>query len=295
MSIAASALRGLAAASLQHHSYPKSMKTLSTGQTFWNKHDTVRLDGLILTEVKYTPNIQELPWHYHENAYFFMHLRGQLREINKKVSTVCQPGTLLFHHWQDAHYDTDFSDNASFFHIELESKWFERLHIKSNALEGSFNLENPVLKPLFYKIHNELRHPDNLSCLAVDGLLAQAFAILLRQQSYERSANPQWAKKVREILRNGGNENITLQHLSDETGLHPVYLSSEFSTYFGVNFSEYVRRIKVEKARALLLQTTHSITEISYLCGFADQSHFIRNFKEVFGTTPLKFRKALKT
>jgi AraC-like DNA-binding protein len=277
------------------------MKTLSTGQTFWNKQETMRLDGIILTQVEYTPNIQELPWHYHENAYFFMHLRGQLREINKKGSTVCQAGTLLFHHWQDAHYDTDFSENASFFHVELEDKWFERLYIKSNALEGSFNLENPVLKPLFYKIYHELRHPDSLSRLAVDGLLAQAFAMLLRQQSYEISingtstnetrANPHWTKKVREILHDNPSDTITLQYLSDETQLHPVYLSSEFAKYFGVHFSEYTRRMKVENARKMLLETTHSMTEIAYLCGFADQSHFIRSFREVFGTTPLKFRK----
>jgi AraC family transcriptional regulator len=270
------------------------MKTLSTGQTFWTKQHTVRFDGSILTGVEYTPNIQELPWHYHENAYFFMHLRGQLREINKKGSTVCQAGTLLFHHWQDAHYDTDFSDNASFFHIEIEPKWFDRLQIKANIVEGSFNVENPLLKPIFYKIHSELRHTDSMSQLSVDGLLAQAFTLLLRQRSYEKSEKPAWIKKVREILHDHQSENITLQYLSNETGIHPVYLSSEFATYFGMSCSEYLRRVKVEKARTMLLHTTESITEIAYTTGFADQSHLIRSFKEIFGTTPLKFRKEHK-
>lgn len=270
------------------------MKTLSTGQTFWNKQSTVKLDGIILTGVDYTPNIQELPWHYHENAYFFMHLRGKLREINKKGSTLCTAGTLLFHNWQDAHYDTDFSENASFFHIELEGKWFERMQIKKNASEGSLQCENPVLKPIFYKIHRELRHTDSCSRLAVDGLLAQAFAILLRQQSYEKSERPEWTKKVKEILHDNFSKTITLQHIADEINIHPVYLSSEFSKYFGVSFGEYVRRIKLEKARQMLMNTTHSMTDISYICGFADQSHFIRSFREVFGTTPLKFMKEFK-
>jgi AraC-like DNA-binding protein len=270
----------------------KRMKTLRTGETFWNKQTTVKLDGTILTGVEYTPNIKELPWHYHENAYFFMHLRGQLLEVNRKGSKLCQAGTLLFHYWQDAHYDTSFTEDASFFHIELEKKWFERMQLKSNLIEGSFHFENPVLKPIFYKIYNELQNTDYFSQLTVDGLLAQAFSILLRQKSYEKTENPQWTKKIREILNDNCSQNASLKHLSDETGLHPVYLSSEFAKYFGVSFGEYLRRIKLEKARMMLLDTTRSITEIAYNNGFADQSHFIRNFKEVFGTTPLKFRKA---
>jgi AraC family transcriptional regulator len=270
------------------------MESLSTGQTFWTKQNTVKLDGTILTGVEYTPNIKELPWHYHENAYFFMHLKGQLLEVNKKGSTVCQGGTLLFHHWQDAHYDTNFSEDASFFHIELEKKWFERMHLKRDLIEGSFHFENPVLKPIFYKVFHELKYTDHFSQLSVDGLLAQAFAILLRQKSYEKTESPLWTKKVREILHDSFSENITLQNLSDEIGLHPVYLSAEFSKYFGVSFGEYLRRLKLENARQMLLNSNDSITEISYSNGFADQSHFIRNFKEVFEITPLKFRKAHK-
>src|SRR6187401_3181216 len=101
------------------------MRLLKSGQHFGINKRTLKLDGSILTEATSSPEMS-VPWHYHENAYFFFHLSGKLDEVNKKNTVTCVPGTLLFHHWQDPHYDKNFSDNASFFHVEIEDRWFIR-------------------------------------------------------------------------------------------------------------------------------------------------------------------------
>ena len=126
------------------------MQQLKAGQTFWSKQNSIKLEGTILTEVEYTPNIEELPWHYHESFLFYFHLKGRLDEVSKKKTVNCTAGTLLFHHWQDAHYDKNFSNDANFFHIEIENKWFLKHQVKPNILEGSVQLGNPALKPLFH-------------------------------------------------------------------------------------------------------------------------------------------------
>lgn len=269
------------------------MKTLTTGQHFGQSKNTLRLQNIILTEASNIINM-DVPWHYHENAYFCMILRGHLEEVNKKEITLCKSGTILYHNWQESHYNRHISDNAHYFHIEIEPQWFTRFDLKPQLLEGSFHLENPILKPIFYKIYQELKNKDAFSPLAVDGLLAQAFSTLIRERSYERSENPQWTTKVRELLRDSTQQNITLQDLSLETGLHSVYLSAEFSKYFGVSFGQYQRSIKIEKSKKLLLETNYSITDIAYTVGFSDQSHLIRCFKEAFGIIPLKYRKLNK-
>lgn len=266
------------------------MKHLKAGQTFWSRQNSVKLDGTILTEVEYTPDIEELPWHYHENFLFYYHLKGRLDEVNKKKTVNCTAGTLLFHHWQDPHYDKNFSDDASFFHIEIENKWFHKHQVKPGFIEGSMQLINPVLKPLFQKIHKEIKLNDTISQISVDGLLLQSIAEINRTACSQKSGTPGWVKKVKEILNDEISAKITLELLSSETGIHPVHLSKEFPKYFNTGFGQYMRTIRVEKATRLLLNKRISLSAIAYDCGFADQSHFIRCFKDIVGITPLKYR-----
>jgi AraC family transcriptional regulator len=269
------------------------MKQLKSGQHFGVNRKTVRLKGAILTEAGYTPHI-DVPWHYHENAYFFYHLRGRLDEVNKKKTITCTAGTLLFHHWQDPHYDKNFSKDASFFHVEIENEWFLRHHLKPSLLEGSMPLENPALKPIFQKIHKEIQWNDNATQISVDGLLLQSLAEITRAVQHEKSTIPGWVKKIKEILNESIPDKITLQFLSSETGIHPVHLSREFPKYFNTGFGQYIRNLRIEKAVRLLSDNGLSLSEIAFSCGFSDQSHLIRCFKESIGTTPLKYRTLIK-
>jgi AraC family transcriptional regulator len=269
------------------------MKHLKAGQTFWNKQNSIKLEGTILTEVEYTPNIKELPWHYHENFLFYYHLKGRLDEVNKKKTVNCTAGTLLLHHWQDPHYDKNFSADANFFHIEIENNWFLKHQVKPTILEGSMQLENPALKPLFHKIHKEIKLNDATSQISVDGLLLQSIAEITRATYIEKFGLPVWVNKVKEILNDGICDKITLESLSLETGIHPVHLSKEFPKYFNTGFGQYIRNIRVGKATHLLSNKNITLSEIAYDCGFADQSHFIRCFKDVVGITPLKYRNLI--
>ncbi|NJM26443.1 MAG: helix-turn-helix transcriptional regulator [Bacteroidia bacterium] len=268
------------------------MRHLKSGQHFGINKRTVRLDGTILTEAGYTPDIN-VPWHYHENAYFFYHLRGRLDEVNKKKTITCTTGTLLFHHWQDPHCDKNFSKDAGFFHIEIENAWFQRQQLKPSILEGSMQLKNPVLKPIFQKVYKEMKLNDGATQISVDGLLLQSLAEITRIGGTERSPLPGWVKKVREIVNDTIQDGITLQTLSEETGIHPVHLCREFPKYFHAGFGQYIRGRRVEKAVALLTENKLSLSEIAFACGFSDQSHFIRCFKEAMGTTPSRFRRSV--
>ncbi|XHR92263.1 helix-turn-helix domain-containing protein [Mucilaginibacter sp. UC70_90] len=56
---------------------------------------------------------------------------------------------------------------------------------------------------------------------------------------------------------------------------------------------EYIRKLRVEKSFALLADGGLSLTDIAYACGFADQSHFLRCFKQFGGSNPSAYRKFL--
>ena len=266
------------------------MQILRPGEHFGVNDKRLLLNDCILTEADNSPR-GIIPWHYHENAYLFYQLKGHLVEVNKKKSFTCFPGTVLFHYWQEPHYNSNFSDDSRFFHIEVGKKWFDKHMLNSCLLEGSNHLENSLFKSLVSKIYHESKINDAVTPVAIEGLLLQIFATMIRYPDDSSFAVPKWVQQVRDIIHDQYGEKITLSLLSEKTGMHPVHLSRDFPKYFHTSFGDYIRKIKLERSAFLLSAADTNITSIAYQCGFADQSHFIRSFKKLYGMTPMQYRK----
>nr|WP_295871432.1 chromate resistance protein ChrB domain-containing protein [uncultured Chitinophaga sp.] len=130
----------------------------------------------------------------------------------------------------------------------------------------------------------------------VENQLIAIFRQFLQQEKDSRKI-PGWAKELKEIIQDqiDTNLNLSLKGLSETLQVHPAYLSREFSKYFDdLSFGEYIRKLRIDKAVQLLSTTDHSLTEIAYLTGFSDQSHFTRIFKKFTGKSPSAYKKDLK-
>jgi hypothetical protein len=136
------------------------------------------------------------------------------------------------------------------------------------------------------------RHTQN----PVDHLLLEVYNKFISQKDKNRKT-PEWAVELKEIIQDqiDTNLSLSLKALSQELDVHPAYLSREFSKHFNnMSFGDYIRKLRIEKAIDLLNTTSHSLTEIAYLTGFSDQSHFTRIFRKHTGKRPSEFRKDLK-
>lgn len=268
------------------------MQHLQKGEFFGQTNKTVHLNNLVLTDTEYTKSTVD--WHYHENAYFTFILQGHVIEGNKKEIYHCSPGSLLFHNWQESHYNIKPDGFTRGFHIEMEPQWFADADVDMHHLQGSINIAHPDIKLLMYQIFRETKIEDGISGLSIQTLLTDAFSRLNRIRQNTESAKPNWALKVDEILHDEFTDNLTLAYLSAAANIHPVHLSRDFSKYFHCNLGEYLRKIRVEKAIALLSGQKIPLAEIAYRCGFFDQSHMIRCFKASNGVNPSAFRKMLQ-
>jgi AraC-like DNA-binding protein len=106
---------------------------------------------------------------------------------------------------------------------------------------------------------------------------------------------PDWVKELREMIQDqiDTNLSLSLKGLSENLSVNPAYLSREFSRYFdNLSFGEYIRKLRIEKSLQLLESTTYTLSEIAYLTGFSDQSHFTRIFKKQTGQNPSNYRKS---
>jgi hypothetical protein len=124
-------------------------------------------------------------------------------------------------------------------------------------------------------------------------LLLGTFHQFLKTRSGKKI--PAWAMELKELIQDQVDTSLTLKELSKTLDINPSYLSREFAKYFeNLSFGEYIRKQRIEKAIHLLEHSKLSLTEIAYLTGFSDQSHFTRIFKKHTGNNPSAYRKKIK-
>ena len=88
---------------------------------------------------------------------------------------------------------------------------------------------------------------------------------------------------------------IKLEEISKAAGLSAPYFSAVFKEEMGENLSGYINRLRIEKAATMLIETSHSMTQIATLSGFEDQSWFSKMFKKYTGVSPVKYRENGRT
>lgn len=94
-----------------------------------------------------------------------------------------------------------------------------------------------------------------------------------------------------DYLRLNFDMDINLQQVADCVNLSPNYLSNLFKKEMHVNFTDYLRQLRIDKAKELLLETSMKSYEISEKTGFTDSAYFSKVFKKFTGVGPNEFRK----
>ncbi|WP_024866627.1 helix-turn-helix domain-containing protein [Butyrivibrio sp. FCS014] len=85
-------------------------------------------------------------------------------------------------------------------------------------------------------------------------------------------------------------DRVTIDDLAAVTGNSPSYISRLFKSEVGVPVSDYIRKVKLDKAKNLLRFSDFTLVEIAQYLSFSSQSHFIKLFKEETKMTPKKYR-----
>ena len=130
-----------------------------------------------------------------------------------------------------------------------------------------------------------------------ENLLHEVYKKVLHTNATGKKKTPAWAKELKEMIQDQIDTKFTFnfKKISSDLALNPSYLSRSFSKHFdNLSFGEYIRKIRIEKAISLIQTSQYSLTEIAYLTGFSDQSHFTRIFKKHTGKNPSVYRKSLQ-
>lgn len=101
-------------------------------------------------------------------------------------------------------------------------------------------------------------------------------------------------KIIRYIERHYSENALSLNAIAEHFQLTPPYLSGLFKKHHGQNVTDFIMRLRVERARELLLDDQLMLNEVAHGVGYANAAGFIRVFKKYMGMTPGKYREYLK-
>ena len=158
--------------------------------------------------------------------------------------------------------------------IERESS------INLQKLEDAY-FRSQVLSPKQYKSAVRL--------LEIFGqhLTVAANDLILREQAGE----PTSVHKAREYIEQHQGEKMSLSEVARAVNTSSYYFCRTFKKVTGLNFTEYLSRARVGKAKTLLINPNLRVTEIAYAIGFQSLPHFNKMFKTFTGMSPTAFRK----
>ena len=145
---------------------------------------------------------------------------------------------------------------------------------------------------------------DTLSTLVAEELLImlrrvtwygwqQVLEPTLREQQPIRRGDPSLdqVRKMLDYIAKHYDEPITTASIAGQVGLHPNYAIGQFKKVMRTSIKQYINRMRVNHAKALLADTRRPILDIALSVGFSANSRFYVAFKRFEGMTPLQYRR----
>lgn len=130
--------------------------------------------------------------------------------------------------------------------------------------------------------------------VTIDNLKKQILQLFLAgfEKIESTKSNNKNIQKAIKYIHENYDKNINLNTIADNIYITPSYVSILFKQVLGMNFVEYLRKVRLDKACELLKNNRLKCYEIAYMVGFKDEKYFMQVFKKYFGITPSQYRNA---
>ena len=263
------------------------MLNLKTGKFLGVNSRSFDADGVVVSETQYHRKVFE-GWHSHANYHITLVVKGGNLEQRKTEEFAAAPGTIVFYRRGELHRNRNTLHPSKNINLEIKDAFLAKYQWSIPALDLR-QWRWADAKFMLLKIYKECLTNDAQSITSIHALALALLSSPLEEKTFEKI--PLWANRLREIINDRWNENVSLVELSASLSIHPVTISKKFPRIFACTLGGYMRKVKIEKAISLIGQSHNSLADIAYQCDFADQSHFIRAFKAATGLLPGEFKK----
>jgi AraC-like DNA-binding protein len=109
----------------------------------------------------------------------------------------------------------------------------------------------------------------------------------------EQNAEPPVIARAKQFIVEHQTEELSLEQVAKSVNTSKFYFCKIFKKATGINFTDYLSRVRTERAKNLLLNPNLRVSEIAYEVGFQSLTHFNRVFKRILGSSPTHYREQL--
>ena len=185
----------------------------------------------------------------------------------------------------------------------IESELLYMLTVQAKNLLFTFTEEHPLhakLTALMDAAQDEYEAHEVCYAMPIRANLYLMMTELLRHYGGEKRGDDRMVyhnimrmKPVLDRIENDYDGKITIPSLAAELCLTPDHFTRIFREGVGVPPVEYINRVRLHNALALLAKTTLPVSEVAQRSGFFSMQYFYRIFRETLGNSPLSFRNML--
>jgi AraC family transcriptional regulator len=268
---------------------------------------SIAADGLMIRHDIESPD--DIESHGTTHHFLASILRGTSRQVTRCEGQESDGETRRGDAWlipaeRSVHWSWESTDEALMFIVDpvfLSQIAAETNGVKSDRLEllTTVHVHDPKLLSLSLLFLEEMQSPQWGNQLYVESL-ANLFCIhLLRHycsrqpqlRDYEKGLAPYQLNQVKEFIQAHLNEDVRLTDLASTVSMSRYYFIKLFKQSTGLTPYQYLMQQRIQRAKERLRQHRGiAIAEIALQCGFANQSHFTRLFRQMVGTTPRNYR-----
>ena len=255
----------------------------------------------------------EMVSHWHNEFEIIRIVKGKMNVKLNNHSYIANAGDIFFVNPETIHsampdYDTgdcvyqclDFSINFLSVFCDGCRYFFEGIQNSECVINEYVSANNVEISTAVNKVFDAMAHRSSGYKFSVIGEMYLLFGKIIDLHLYtdissvsaiSPDKNVHKLKKALVYLRDNFDKQITLEDMSMAAEMSPKYFCYFFKEMTRKSPVEYLNTYRIEKASRYLLNSSESVTDISFMCGFNDLSYFIKTFKAYKGITPAKFRK----
>ena len=241
--------------------------------------------------------------HYHDSIEISIVLKGPTYYHVNHQTYLVETGDVVIINPYDLHFEEQKEGSSHHMHLGLEN--FQLLGYEKNqipfispvlSIENKEVFEHILKRILMEKEESQLYQEAIMRLVSIDLLI-----LILREIDEQKIAIKPIKKKeksktvlansIKYYLEAHHSEDISLDSLSSSMYLSPTSMSKLFKEETGDSPINYLIKIRMEKAKELLIKKESSIKEIANLVGYQDAYHFSKLFKKYTGTSPSEYIK----
>lgn len=232
-----------------------------------------------------------------EADYLFVYFHGKCCvEIAGEHIPVTPPAVILFDIHSRQHYyavDASYKDDYVHFWFDESRSFIDEINFPMNTVIPL--PDNAVVPKLLRQMYEEFVSINEYKERSLEYLFRIVLLKIAEMSERSKQAKvPDRYDKVFQSLRSA----IYLEpakpwHVSEcasENGLSTPYFQKLYKSYFGNTFVQDVVRSRMEYAKHFLLMSNYSVKEIAALCGYNNETFFMKQFKKNIGLTPSQYR-----